>query len=292
MFKILNKQILAPNIKRVDVYAPMIARKMKTGQFVSLCPQEGDERIPLSVIESDPARGTLTFIFQEIGFTTAKLGAIPINESIFSILGPLGIQSQISKLGTVVFVTTGIGTAQVLPICRALKNAGNKVIGIIGAKTKKEIILEAQMRLSCYQLFIATNDGSYERKAQATDFLKTFLNQQKVDLVYAVGSVEMMKTVSQMTKEKNIPTRVILNPMMVDCMGMCGSCRVKIGGEIVLACLDGPEFDGHKVDFEDFQIRMNAYKELEIWDNQELLAKPKLSESKILTRFLSGILKK
>ena len=292
MFKVLNKQLLAQDTKRMDILAPSVARKIKTGQFVSVSPQEGDERIPLSVVEADGLKGTLSLIFQEVGFTTTKLGSMAINDPIFSILGPLGNPAQIEKKGTVVCIATGIGTAQILPICRALKNAGNKVIGVIGAKKKKELILEAQMRLSCQQLFITTNDGSYERRGLATDIVKTFLQQQKIDLVYAIGSVDMLQAVCQMTKEKNIPTRVVLNPMMVDCMGMCGSCRVQVGGEIVLACIEGPEFDGQKIDFEDLQIRMNAYEESALWGNQPLQHNQNPSESKILTRFLSGILRK
>ncbi len=259
MFKIINKQILAPDVKRVDILAPSIAQRIQTGQFVSVCPQEADERIPLSVIEADKEKGIISLIFQEVGYTTTKLGALLINESIFSILGPLGRPATIENKGTVVCIATGIGTAQLLPICRALKKAGNKVIGMIGAKTKRMIMLEAQMRLSCQKIFITTNDGSYERKGLATDVLKEFIDRQEVGLVYAIGSADMMQAVCLLTRPKNIKTFVCVNPIMVDCMGMCGSCRVKVGGRVVLACLDGPEFDGHKVDFDFLNIRMNAF---------------------------------
>ncbi len=259
MFKIINKQVLAPDVKRVDVLAPAVAMRIQAGQFVSVCPQEGDERIPLTVIEADKDKGTISLIFQEVGVTTKKLGTLPINESIFSILGPLGRPATIENKGTVICVATGIGTAQILPIARALRKAGNKVIGIIGAKTKKMLMLEAQMRLACQKLFIATNDGSYERRGLATDVLKEFIERQEIGLIYAIGSVEMTEAVCALTQKKRIKTLVCLNPVMVDCMGMCGSCRVKIGEKIILACLEGPEFDGHQVDFDFLQTRMNAF---------------------------------
>ncbi len=292
MYEILNKQILAEDVKRLDVSAPNIAKKIQPGQFVSVSPEEGDEHIPLSIVDTDPQKGVISLIFQEVGLTTGKLGTLPINESIFSILGPLGVPSKIDKKGVVVCVATGVGSAQILPICRAYRKAGNKVIGIIGAKTKRSLLLEAQMRLSCNKLLIATNDGTYERRGLATDILKEIVAQQKINFVYAIGSVDMMQAVCVFTKEKKIKTRVYLNPVMVDCMGMCGSCRVKVGGKILLACIEGPEFDGHKVDFQYFNIRMKAFEELDRWDNQKGLSSPKKSESGILTRFLSGILRK
>lgn len=291
MFTIVHKQILGPDLKRMDVMAPNIAMKIRPGQFVSLCPEEGMERIPLSVVDHDAVKGTITLIFQEVGATTKRLGEMPINDSIFSILGPLGQPAKIEKKGVVVCVTTGVGTAQILPICRAFKKAGNKVIGIVGAKTKKSLMVESQMRIACDKLFIATNDGSYEKRGLATDILKKILNEQNVDLVYAIGSTDMMQTVCQLTQSKSIETRVYLNPIMVDCMGMCGSCRVKVDGEVVLACTKGPEFDGHKVDFNDFQIRRNAFKEIE-WVNRSVVTNQKRSEPAILGKWLSGLLRK
>ncbi len=290
-FFIKNKQNLAVDIKRLDVLAPQIASKIKPGQFVSVCPQEGDERIPLTVIDSDAPRQTITLIFQEVGATTKKLGAIPINESIFSIVGPLGVASRIEKKGTAVCVATGIGAVQILPIVRGLRKIGNKVIGIIGAKTKRSIVLESQMRIACNKLFITTNDGSYERKGLATDMLKSLLEKEKVDFVYAIGSVDMMQAVCTATKHKSIQTRVQLTPMMVDCMGMCGSCRVKIGDDIKLACMDGPEFDGHLVDYAYYQTRTKAFEESE-WLSHRQQPSPKINEPRTLTKFLSGLIKK
>src|SRR5262245_2118723 len=290
MFEIVNKLILAEGIKRLDIRAPRIAKSMKPGQFVSLCPDEGDERIPLTIVEADPLKGTISLIFHEVGSTTRKLGAMAIKDDIFSIVGPLGNPATIEKKGEVICLATGIATAQILPICRALGHAGNKVIGVIGAKTKKKLMLEAQMRIACHKIFIATEDGSYERKALATDVLTRLIHERPVAMVYTVGSADLMKAVCDITREKKIKTLVQLNPMMVDCMGMCGSCRVRVGSKQVLACIDGPEFDGHRVDFNDYLIRMNAFKELAQWRNQRSQQSPPRNESGIFRKFLSGIL--
>ncbi|HBR14806.1 MAG TPA: sulfide/dihydroorotate dehydrogenase-like FAD/NAD-binding protein [Candidatus Omnitrophica bacterium] len=290
-FKVVNKLILAKDIKRLDILAPNIARKFQPGHYVSVCPEEGDERVPLSVIDADPVKGTISLIFLEEGQTTTKLGTVAIGESVFSVLGPLGVPARIEKTGTVVCIATGIWTAQILPICRGYRKTGNKVIGIIGAKTKKTLMLEAQMRLSCNTIYMTTNDGSYERRGLATDVLREFISKNEVNLVYAIGSADMMQAVCGLTRDKNIPTRVQLSPVMVDCMGMCGSCRVKVGGKTVLACIDGPEFDGHKVDFEDFHIRIKSFEELDEWRSRKSQLNPKKNESKTLTKFLSDFLK-
>jgi len=298
MFEIISKQILAEDIKRVDVFAPHIAKRVKPGQFVKVCPEEGDENIPLTVVDWDKQKETISLIFQEIGETTGKLGSLPINESIYSILGPLGVPSKVEKRGVVICVATGIGTAQILPICRAYGKEGNKIIGIIGAKTKRALMLEPQMRLACNRIQITTNDGSYERKGLATDILKEEIQKYEADkkdmrslLVYAIGSGDMMQAVCDFTKKKNLKTLVQLSPVMVDCIGMCGSCRVKVDDKIVLACTDGPEFDGHKVDFDEFIKRSNAQKELDEWSNKKLPLRQKKKESKTLMRFLSDFLK-
>ncbi|MBF0478816.1 MAG: sulfide/dihydroorotate dehydrogenase-like FAD/NAD-binding protein [Candidatus Omnitrophica bacterium] len=288
MFEIVNKQILAEDVKRVDIYAPHIAKNALPGQFVSICPEEGDERVPLTVIETAEGRGTISLIFQEKGETTGKLGSLPIHESVFSILGPLGQPAKIEKVGLVVCIATGVGTAQMLPIARAYRKAGNKVIGIIGAKTKKELMLEAQMRIVSHKIFITTNDGSYERRGVVTDILKEIIAKEKVGLVYAIGAIEMMQEAVSITKQKNIAAKVQLNPVMVDCMGMCGACRVKIAGDLILACTDGPEFDGHQVDFEDFKVRMNAFKESGQCRSHTLPRSKARKGSTILTKFLSA----
>ena len=298
-FKILNKQSLGTDVKRLDIKAQEIARRIQPGQFVMVMPLEGSERIPLSVVDADAARGAISLIFQEIGFTTKQLGALQINDNIFNILGPLGVVPVIKKIGVVVCITTGMGTTQILPICRAHKKIGNKVIGLIGAKTKKNLVLESQLRLTCHKILIATNDGSYIKRGLATDLLRDLLKQEKIDLVHAVGSVEMMEAVCAMTREKNIPTRVSLHPVMVDGTGMCGSCRVKVAGETVLACVEGPEFDGHAVDFEDLKVRMNAFDVKKDAQGKELswFLSPKFQPSRlkngseIFQRLLSGFQK-
>ena len=291
MFEITNKQILSEGIKRIDIYAPGIAKKVKPGQYVSICPQEGDERIPLTVVDWDLRKGTIALIFREVGETTGRLGALPINEAVCSILGPLGVPSDIEKRGLVVCIATDIGSSQILPICRANKSAGNKVVGIVGAKKKKALMLEAQMRLSCSRLYITTNDGSYEKKGLATDVLNKIIETEDVSFVYAVGSIDMMQAVCVLTKPKKIPTRVQLKPVMVDCMGMCGACRVKVGGKTVLACTEGPEFDGHKVDFKDLNLRIKALAKERPCHNQKFQPSHQKVGSKTLMKYLLDILK-
>ncbi len=293
-YKILSKQSLGTDVKRLDIKAEEIARRIQPGQFVMVMPHERSEKIPLSVVDADPVRGSISLIFQEIGFTTKQLGAVQINDTIFNILGPLGVPLAMEKLGNVVCITTGAGATQILPICRAHKKIGNKVIGILGAKTKKNLMLEAQLRLTCHKILIATDDGSYIKRGLATDLLREVLKQEKINLVYAVGSVDMMEAVCAMTRERSIPSRVSLHPLILDGTGMCGSCRVKVAGETVLACVEGPEFDGHAVDFADLKVRMNAFvvkqdsegKELEWYSQQSPLNRPR-SESGIFQRLRS-----
>ncbi|MCA9409351.1 MAG: sulfide/dihydroorotate dehydrogenase-like FAD/NAD-binding protein [Candidatus Omnitrophica bacterium] len=289
-YRIISKQIVASDVKRLDIVAPSIVKHFKPGQYVSISPEEGCERIPLSIIDVDYDKKTIALIFKEVGETTRKLGQIPINESVFSILGPLGQPATIEKKGTVLCVAAGIATAQMLPIARAFKNAGNKVIGIVGAKTKKNLMLEAQMRLVCNRIFITTEDGSYERKGVVTNMIERVIEQQSVDWVYAIGSVDMIEAVTRLTAEHHIPIRVHLNPIMVDCIGVCGACRVCVDQREVLACIEGPEFDGHKIDFDYYRIRCNAY-EVSQWNNEKYMFSQKRKEEGIFRKFLTGILK-
>ncbi|MCA9402719.1 MAG: sulfide/dihydroorotate dehydrogenase-like FAD/NAD-binding protein [Candidatus Omnitrophica bacterium] len=290
MFPVINKQILAKNIKRIDIAAEHIARRVQPGQFVLIRPVEGGEGIPLSVIDQDPDKGTISVIIREVGETSQALTGLALKQNIHAILGPLGTPAQIKKRGVVVCVATGIGVAQILPICRGLKDAGNKVVGIIGARTKRELLLEAQMRLACDRMMIATEDGTYERRGLATELLERLLDEQGIDQVNAIGSADLMRTVCAITKPRKVKTLVQLRPMMVDCLGLCGACRLRVGNKTVLACVDGPEFDGHRVDFDDYEIRMNAFKE-QVWDNRKATSNPSGSDPKTLTKFLSGILK-
>lgn len=292
MNEVISKQSLTEETKRMDIYSPLIAQKAQPGQFVSICPEEGEERIPLCIIDSDPHKGTITVIFRELGRTTKKLGDLAIRDKIFSILGPLGNPVKIKKMGTVVCLGVGIGAAQIFPVAKAYKRIGNKVIGILGAKTKRALLVENQMRLSCDAFHAAVEQGGYERATAVTDLLKKILDKNEVAYVHVSASTEVMRAVCALTKTKKIKTSVQLHPVMVDCMGMCGSCRVRVGGEEVLACVEGPEFDGHKVDFEDFAIRMKAYEEYEAWNNRKRQFSQKKAESKTFTRLLSGILKK
>lgn len=291
MFKIVNKQLLAENVKRIDILAPVIASKILPGQFVSVSPDEDEERIPITVNEVDVKRGTIAIIFQEIGRLTRKIGAIPINDSLFSVLGPLGKPSRIEKVGRVICAAAGIGVAQILPIARAHKKIGNKVVGIIGARTKKFLMLEPQMRIACDRLFVTTDDGSYQRKAKITEILQELMAQKKINLVYAIGSVELMRNVCELAKKKTVPSLIKVNPYMVDCMGMCGSCRVKVDGLTKLACVDGPEFDGQKINFDDLDIRMKAFKELDQWYNQKSISSHTKKESGTFMKFLTDILR-
>lgn len=286
MFKIINKQVLMEGVKRLDIYAPFVARIARPGQFVSVCVEENDERIPMSISDVHAAEGAIALIVQEAGPTSRKLGNLAINEEIFSIIGPLGVAPEISKKGTVVCVATGIGAAQILPVARAFKDAGNKVVGIIGSRTRGRLLLEPQLRLVCTNVLVATEDGSFGRRAKATDLLRQLLERESVDYVYAAGSAAMMESVCEMTRPKNIPTRVQLNPLMIDCVGMCGSCRVRVAGRSVLACMEGPSFDGHQVDFRDYYTRIRG---LDICDHNQSFS-PKKKESGTFMKFVSDIL--
>ncbi len=284
-FQVTHKQILAQDIKRIDIHAPEIASKVLPGQFVSVIVDKNTHPMPMSVIESDERKGTISLIVHQIGKGTRTLGELSIGESVLNLVGPLGKPAVIEKFGLVVCVATGIGAAQILPLCRALKKKGNKIVGIIGAKSKKVMMLEAQMRVVCDEIFMTTNDGSYERKGLATEVLKDFLSKNKVNCVYAIGSVEMMEAASSMTKEKGIPIFVTLNPYMTNGLGLCGSCRVRVAGDFQLACVDGPQFHGHEVDFSDLHVRMNSLKETE-WPNQSQRLKTRTKDLATLVKSL------
>ena len=266
MFKIAHKQIIAQGIKRIDIIAPVIAGKILPGQFVMLTPTDKTQPMPMTVVDADPHKGVISFIVHEVGSSTKILGEIAIGQSVFKLVGPLGRPAVIEKYGLVICVATGIGAAQILPICRALKKKGNKVIGIIGAKSKKVLMLESQMRVVCDDLFITTNDGSYERKGLASQLVQELSGKYKVNAIYAIGSVEMMKAASMIAQKMNIPVRVTVSPYMASGVGTCGSCRVRVGEQFRLACIEGPEFNGFDVDFDDLEKRDQAIKE-KAWDN-------------------------
>lgn len=265
MFRIVSKEELAKGtIYRMRIEAPLIARKVKAGQFVIIRVDEKGERIPLTVAQSYPESGTIDIVFQVVGKTTKLLSMKVAGEEILDVVGPLGKPTHIEKFGNVICVGGGTGIAVLYPITKALKNAGNYVISIIGARTKDLLILEEEMKSISDEIYITTDDGSYGEKGFVTHILKRILDERKdISLVVGIGPVPMMKFLSNLTKEYGVKTIVSLNSIMVDGTGMCGACRVTVGGKMMFACVDGPEFDGHEVDFDELQKRLNAYCEEE-----------------------------
>jgi ferredoxin/flavodoxin---NADP+ reductase len=264
MFKIVKRQEMAGGTVILnEIEAPLIARKAKPGQFVILKANETGERIPLTMAETDPSKGTITIIYMVVGKSTAIFRDLKVGDGYQDVIGPLGKATHIEKVGTVVCVGGGTGIAVLHPITRALKEAGNHVICIVGARTKDLLIMEEQMKAASNDLRICTDDGSYGRKGFVTEELKDILEADKADkkvkMAVAIGPVPMMKFVSKLTKDYNVHTIVSLNPIMVDGTGMCGGCRVSVGGTTKFACVDGPEFDGHQVDYDELMKRLQAY---------------------------------
>ncbi|HHX51704.1 MAG TPA: sulfide/dihydroorotate dehydrogenase-like FAD/NAD-binding protein [Clostridia bacterium] len=257
MYEICQKKILAPGIKLMDIKAPDVARKVQAGQFIILRTNEYGERIPLTVADFDREKGLITIIFQEVGYSTQELGKMEEGQFLLDFVGPLGRPTEIQKFGTVVCVGGGVGIAPVYPIARALKKAGNKVISIIGARSKELLILEEEMKAVSGELLVATDDGTYGHHGFVTDLLKEILDQGEIHRIWGIGPVMMMKAVAETTRATKITTLVSMNPIMVDGTGMCGACRLSVGDETKFACVDGPEFDGHLVDWE-LAIRRSA----------------------------------
>ena len=265
MFTIRKKQLLSPGVYRYEVDSPRVAEKTQPGQFVILRTHEEGERIPLTVADFDREKGVLTLIFQVVGASTELLAQMKEGDAILDLVGPLGQKSHIaSGMGTVVCIGGGIGVAPVYPITRGMKEAGNRVISIIGAKSQDILIMEKEMRAASDETLVTTDDGSYGIKGFVTTALKELLTRgERIDLVYAIGPVVMMKSVADVTRPLGIKTIVSLNPIMVDGTGMCGGCRVQVGGETKFACVDGPEFDGAIVDFAGLQARQGMYRAME-----------------------------
>jgi len=260
LFKILEKTFLQEIIVSMVIEAPEIARKRKAGQFIVLMIDEKGERIPLTIVDSDSEKGTLTIIFQIVGKTTAQLAQMGKGDFIRNVLGPLGHPTEIKNFGTVVCVGGGVGIGVAYPIAAALKKAGNKVISIIGARTKDILILEEEMKKVSDRLLPATDDGSYGYHGFVSTVLQNLIDSgEKIDIIYAIGPVPMMRVLAGMTKPYGIKTVVSLNPIMVDATGMCGACRVSVGGKTRFGCVDGPEFDGHEVDFNLLMSRLKMY---------------------------------
>ena len=262
MFKIVRRESMADDTVILnEVEAPKIAARAKPGQFVILKANETGERIPLTISDLDAERGTITVIYMVVGKSTALFKTLAEGDGYQNVIGPLGKPTEIEKLGRVVCVGGGTGVAVLFPITRGFKEAGNEVISIIGARNKDLLILEEKMGAVSDALHVCTDDGSYGHKGFVTEVLKEVLDNNEVDLVVAIGPVPMMKFVSKMTYDYNVKTMVSLNPIMIDGTGMCGGCRVSVGDETKFACVDGPEFDGHKVDYDNLMQRLRAYEE-------------------------------
>jgi len=260
VYPIAKKERLAPEVLLLEVEALQIARKAEAGQFMILRVDEPGERIPLTLADWDAERGTITLIFQEVGVSTVKLGMLNEGEAILDCVGPLGLPSEIKEYGTVVCIGGGIGIAPIYPVARAQREAGNRVISIMGARTKELLFWEDKLRALSDEVLVTTDDGSYRRKGFVTDVLKQLIvGGEPIDVVYAIGPVVMMRAVSHLTLDYEIHTIVSLNPIMADGTGMCGACRVTVDGQTKFACVDGPEFDGHKVDFVGLMKRQQIY---------------------------------
>ncbi len=274
MYKILLKQDLTPGIHLFKVAAPNVAKKAQPGQFVVVRIDERGERIPLTIADWDEKEGSVTIVFMEAGTTTSRLALLEAGDSIADFMGPLGLPAHIEKFGTVVCVAGGVGAAPIAPIARAMKREGNKVISIMGARSKNLLFWEDELHRVSDQLIVTTDDGSYARKGLVTEPLKELLESgEKVDRVIAIGPSIMMKFCSKTTEPFGVKTIVSLNPIMVDGTGMCGCCRVSVGGETKFACVDGPDFDGHQVDWDLLFARQRIYldeekRSFEQWPSQ------------------------
>lgn len=263
MNKIISKAYFSANVVKFEVEAPLIAKSRKAGHFVMVKVGEKGERIPLTIADADVQKGTITLVVQKMGVSSTKLCALNEGDFITDMVGPLGKATHIENFGTVVCACGGVGTAPMLPIVAALKAAGNRVITIIAARTKDLIILEEQMKVNSDEVMVMTDDGSYGTKGLVTNGVEAVINREKVDLCVTIGPAVMMKFVSKLTEKYEVPTVASLNTIMVDGTGMCGACRVSVGGKTKFVCVDGPEFDAHLVDFDEMLMRLGGYKDIE-----------------------------
>jgi len=267
--EVLERRRLGPDVFRMALVYPKLARKARPGQFVIVRASEDGERIPLTIADADPKAGSITLIFQVVGKTTTLLARLEPGDEVLDVVGPLGVPTEIKRFGRVLCVGGGIGAAPLYPIAKALKAAGNAVTAILGGRSKNLVILEDEFRATSDAVLVATDDGTYGRKGFVTDALKDLLAAgETFDRAWAVGPVPMMKAVCDATRAAGIPTTVSLNPIMVDGTGMCGGCRVIVGGKVKFACVDGPEFDGHQVDFDTLAKRLTTYRDRERRDHE------------------------
>ena len=271
MSKILEKEYFSKNVVKIVLEAPEIARSRKPGHFVIIKIGEKGERIPLTIASADKTKGTVTLVVQKVGVTSRKLFDLEVGDEITDVVGPLGLATHIENVGTVLCAGGGVGVAPMLPIVEGLKKAGNRIITIIAARTKDLIILEDQMREHSDEVIIMTDDGSYGKQGLITAGMEEVINREKVNMAVTIGPAIMMKFASLTTKKYNIPTVASLNTIMVDGTGMCGACRVSVGGKTKFVCVDGPEFDAHQVDFDEMLSRLGAYKDQEVEAYQKYL---------------------
>ncbi|MCR5265107.1 MAG: sulfide/dihydroorotate dehydrogenase-like FAD/NAD-binding protein [Cyanobacteria bacterium RUI128] len=262
-YKILSKRELCPNQYEITIDAPYVVRNAKAGQFIIFRAEEDGERVPLTIADVDKEKGILTLVFMAVGYSTKKLASLEVGDELVDLVGPLGKPTHIENYGTVVCVAGGYGAAPCYLIAKAFKDAGNKVYMIMGARTKELIFWQDKMKNACTELFITTDDGSLGIKGFGTTVLLDIINRETVDYVIAVGPMPMMRAVANMTKEPGIKTEASMNPIMVDGTGMCGACRLTVGGETKFACVDGPDFDAHQIDFDEVINRTRIYKDEE-----------------------------
>ncbi len=284
MYEIVEARPLARGIKLFVIQAPRIAKKQKPGQFVIVRLDDCGERIPLTIADADPVAGTVTIVVQAIGKTTMLLSMLQTGDKVLDIVGPLGKPSEIENFGTAVVVSGSVGTAMAYPTARELKRVGNKVISIVGARSKELMVLEDEVRAVSDETLVVTDDGSYGSKGLVTDKLKEVMGNQRVDYVLAVGPVPMMRAVANMTAADKIKTMVSLNSIMVDGTGMCGGCRVLVDNKSEFACVDGPEFDASRVNFEVLMQRNSMYREQERQSIERLQADPQAELDRLRRR--------
>jgi NAD(P)H-flavin reductase len=259
MYKVVDKEYFSTNVVKLDIEAPLIAKSRRAGHFVMLKVGEKGERIPLTIASSNLEKGTITIVIQNVGNSSAKICALEVGDEVTDLVGPLGRATHIENFGTVVCAGGGVGVAPMLPIIEAMKKAGNRVISVLAARTKELVILEEQVAAYSDEVIVTTDDGSSGRKGLITDAVESVIQREKVDLCVSIGPAIMMKFVSLLTKKYEIPTMASLNTIMVDGTGMCGACRVTVDGKTQFVCVDGPEFDAHKVDFDEMLMRLKAY---------------------------------
>ena len=262
-YEILYKREICPNQYEIRIDAPYVVRNAQAGQFIIFRAGEDDERVPLTIADVDKEKGILTLVFMAVGYSTKKLASLDIGDEIADIVGPLGQPTHIKNYGTVVCLAGGYGAAPCYLIAKAFKEAGNKVYMIMGARNKDLIFWADKMKSACTELFITTDDGTMGEKGFVTQVLERLMSSEKIDYAIAVGPMPMMRAVANMTRDKGIYTEASMNPIMVDGTGMCGACRLTVGGEVKFACVDGPDFDAHKIDFDEVINRTKIYKDYE-----------------------------